>query len=410
MSIYLGRQPILDASRRRHGYELLYRNGDVQSAFFANPHDATTRVVEQALLEWGLSDLVGDGMAFINVTSKFLQSGLFSVLPPEQVVFELSEPDWFDRKTIEAIRDVAGRGYRIALDDVVSTDVPGLLEVLPFIEIVKVEALARDPEDTRYLVRALKAHAPHLLLLAERVETIESFELCKELGFELFQGYFFAMPEVISRAERPISQESAMVLMAALQDPCMTIDDLASLAETDPTLTYRLLKLVNASSVGLANRIDSVRHAMVLLGLEHVRQLATLLALAGGSVGNRELLTLAVARAHMARQLLVDRPEAASAFTAGLLSVVDAVFGTPMEELLDELPVTDEVRDALLHGTGPIGEVLQQIQAHERADIEELQRLGDIDLDSIRAAYGHSNARSLQLDHNPRELVRAGGR
>jgi len=410
MSIYLGRQPILDASRRRHGYELLYRNGDVESAFFADPHDATRRVVEQALLEWGLSDLVGDGMAFINVTSKFLQSGLFTVLPPEQVVFELSEPDWFDRATIEAVRNVARLGYRIALDDVVSTNVDGLGEVLPHIEIVKVDALAREPEETQYLVAQLKALAPHVLLLAERVETIETFQLCSRLGFELFQGYFFAKPEVVSRSERPISQHGSRVLMAALQDPTMTIDDLASLAETDPTLTYRLLKLVNASAIGLANRIDSVRQAMVLLGLDHVRQLATLLALAGGTVGNPELLTLAVTRAHMARQLLVDRPEAASAFTAGLLSVVDAVFSTPMEELLDELPVSDEVRDALLLGKGPIGDVLQLIQAHERADHAELQRLGEIDLDSIRAAYGHSSTRSLQLGHHSGGYAVAGRR
>jgi c-di-GMP phosphodiesterase len=410
MSIFLGRQPILDAARRRHGYELLYRSGDVESAFFGDPNDATRRVVEQALLEWGLPNLVGDGMAFINVTSKFLQSGLFTVLPAEQVVFELSAAHGIGRATIDAVREATRLGYRIALDDLVSVDVAGLAEVLPYVEIAKVEALAHDPEDIESLVGRLKAMAPHVLLLAERVETIEAFETCSRLGFELFQGYFFAKPEVVSRAERPMSQQGALVLLAALQDPYITIDDLADLADTDPTLTYRLLRLVNASSAGLANRIESVRQAIVLLGLDHVRQLAALITMAGRTSGNRELLTLAVTRAHMARQLLVDRPQAASAFTAGLLSVIDAVFNSPMAELLAELPVTDEVRDALLNGSGPIGEVLRLIHAHEQADVAELQRLGEIDLDSIRAAYGQSSARSLQLDERIEPYAGSGRR
>ena len=400
MSIFLGRQPILDTSRRRHGYELLYRSGQADAAFFADPHDATKRVVEQALLEWGLVDLVGDGIAFINVTPEFLDSGLYEVLPSEQVVFEIRASAVDEPGTVDAVRRAVRDGYRVALDDVVEACPVGLADMAPYVEIVKVDVQGATLERVADLVAMLQRRAPNALLLAERVETLEAFEHCRKLGFELFQGYFFARPEVVQRAARPISRQGAVGLMAALQDPALAIDDLVDLASADPTLTYRLLRLVNASSTGLANRIDSVRHAIVLLGLDHVRQLATLLTMAGSASTNRELLTLAVTRAHMVRQLLAERPEAAQGFTTGMLSVIDALFGAPMDELLADLPVHDAVREALLHRRGPIGEVMQLVHAHEQADVAELERLGDIDLAAIRAAYGHSSARAVQLDHH----------
>lgn len=398
MSVFLGRQPILDDSRQTHGYELLYRHGNVDAAFFADPDDASRTVVEWAMLEWGLANLVGaNGIAFINVTAEFLRSGLHLVLPADRVVLELLETVAFDDATAEAIRQAVQLGYRVALDDLVTTSTAGLDRILPLVDIVKVEVASLHPTQVLDLVATLRNAAPKVMLLAEKVETVETFELCRSLGFDLFQGYFFARPEVLRRHARPISHQAALSLMVAMQDPDISVDDLANLANTDPTLTYRLLKLVNSTSNGLPNIIESVRQAIVLLGIDQVRQLAALLSLAGHATSNRELITLAVTRAHMARHLIGDSVEANSAFTVGLLSVIDAVFKTPMNELIDDLPLTDDVRKALLFNAGPIGEMLQIIRAYERADVHELEQFRPFGLDEIREAFGEATSSAARF-------------
>ena len=396
MSVYLGRQPILDGRRRRRGYELLYRSGNNATAFFTDPDDATRSVVERALLEWGLDNLVGRSLAYINVTAEFLHSGLLSILPPDKVVLELLETVEFDDRTLSAVRHAVRRGYRFALDDVVS--VQGLEPVLPYVDVVKVEVLSLQPDESSALVSELRSIAPHARLLAEKVETLESFDHCSKLGFDLFQGYFFARPEVVERQARPIGQHTALMLMTAVQNPQISFTRLAELANTDPTLAYRLLRLVNAISTGLLTRIESVHQAIVLLGMEHVRQLATLLTLAANATNNRELITLAVMRAHMASHLLAGRPEATSAFTAGLLSVIDVVFQATMDELVAELPIAEDVAAALIHGAGLVGEALAIVRAHEMGDIDALLASETFPMAAIQAAAGDAAVTAARLE------------
>ena len=387
MTIFLGRQPILDSSRRRHGYELLYRGGDHPSAIFSDPDDATKTVVENTMLEWGLVNLVGDGTAFVNVTADFLRSERYTVLPAERVVLELLETVALDEATVAAVRAATQLGYRFALDDIVSTDVEGLAQILPYADILKVEVSGLTTTAIRGLVRELRSVAPKALLLAEKVETVEAFRFCRDVGFELFQGYFFAKPELMRRGARPISHHAALLIMSAVQDPMISIDKLADLANSDPSLAYRLLSLLNVSAVGLTETVSSVRHAIVLLGIKHVCQLATMLAMSANAADNRELITLALTRAHMARQLLAGRPEAGDAFTAGLLSVIDALFQTTMVDLLDDLPVAATVRDALLFNTGPIGEVLALIYAYEQKEQLDSRQVERFGLRTIAASF-----------------------
>ena len=397
MTVFLGRQPILDPGRRRRGYELLFRGGEHRSALFSDPDDATRSVVESAILEWGLFNLVGEGTAFVNVTAEFLRSGRYTVLPADKVVLELLETVELDDETVRAVRTAYELGYRFALDDVVSTAVEGLAQILPFMEILKVEVLGLAPMRIRALVKELRSLAPNAVLLAEKVETIEAFNFCRDVGFELFQGYFFAKPELLRRTRRPVSQHAAMLIMAAVQDPAITIDRLAELANSDPTLAYRLLWLLNVSAIGLSETVWSVRHAIVLLGVDRVCQLATMLAMTANASDNRELITLALTRAHMARHLLSGRPEETDAFTAGLLSVIDALFGVAMTELLAELPVSDDVRNALVSTSGTIGDVLALVYAYERDDLDRrhVERFG---LEAIAAAFAAAVTSAAHLD------------
>jgi EAL and modified HD-GYP domain-containing signal transduction protein len=257
----------------------------------------------------------------------------------------------------------------------------------------------------RGLVERLRAVAPRVTLLAEKVESVEMYQLCRELGFDLFQGYFFARPEVLRRSARPTSSQGALVLMMAVQNPDITIDELADIATGDPTLAYRLLTLVNSSSIGLGRVVESVRHAIVLLGIEHVRHLAILLTMASNARTNPELITLAVTRAHMARSLSSDVQEGNSAFTMGLLSVIDVVFQTPMAELVDDLPLAVDVRDALLHRHGPLGMLLEVVLAYEQADTLTLESLRPGEADAIREAFGDSTAAAADLRNQLESLT-----
>jgi c-di-GMP phosphodiesterase len=390
VSIFLGRQPILDRMRRTFAYELLYRNGSDDSAIFADPDDATRCAVECALLEWGLTNVVGDALAFINVTADYLRSGQYLLLPADRVVLELLESEHFSQDTATATRAAVSAGFRIALDDLVTTETPGIGDFLPMVDVIKVDVVNLDDHQLRDIVRTLRRDAPRAKLLAEKVETVEVFEYCRELGFDLFQGYFFAKAEVLERPSHRANRQAALMLLMAVQNPDVTIVELAELATGDPTLAYRLLGLVNSTATGLGRAVESVHHAIVLLGIDYVRQLATLLTIAASSETNEELVALAATRARVA-ELLVDDPKLGSAaFTAGLLSVIDAVFHTPMAELVDDLPLAQSVRVALLDGSGPIGEALSIVRAYEQADLVTLELLRPGCLDEIREAFGEA--------------------
>jgi len=226
------------------------------------------------------------------------------------------------------------------------------------------------------------------------VEEPEEFEIASELGFDLFQGYFFAKPEVMGRSERPANLTAALQLMAEVNQAEVDLDRVEELIATDPTLAYGLLRLVNSSSYGLTVHVQSIRHAIVMLGLAQVRHLAVLLTMATSSQQvSEELIVLAATRAKMSAGLAGDdQPLANACFTAGLLSVIDAVFHCPMSELLADLPLQTDVRRALLDGSGPVGGVLAAVFAFERADTAALDRLLPDDALRLREYFGDGAA------------------
>jgi c-di-GMP phosphodiesterase len=390
-SVFLGRQPIFDRTCRTYAYELLYRNDNRNVAFFSDPDDATRRVLEVAMLEWGFDRVIGDRFGFINAEAGILRSGMLSLLPVERAVIELVETIDFDTTVIAAVRAAREGGLRFALDDLTTLDRPGIVELRGLVDFVKIDLSLVEPERLGRLVDDVKATFVGAQLLAEKVEEPSQFTLTTELGFDLFQGYFFAKPEVLKRNERPANLAAAVQLLAEANKPHVDLDRIEAMIASDPTLAYGLLKVVNSSSYGLAVHVQSIRHAIVMLGIGQVRQLAMLLTMAGSSQSvSDELVVLAATRARMAAHLAGDDVELANgAFTAGLLSVIDAVFQSSMYELLADLPLPQPVRRALLDGSGPIGTLLAAVYAFERADTAALERLRpDDDSDTLREAFG----------------------
>jgi EAL and modified HD-GYP domain-containing signal transduction protein len=389
-NVFLGRQPIFDRHRRTYGYELLYRNGDHDVAFFRDPDDATRRVVEVAMLEWGFDRVIGDRFGFINAEAGILRSGMLELLPEDRAVIELVETVELDDDVVAAMTAACERGLRFALDDVTHRDLARLTRVAGLVDFVKIDVASVPGAELGEVARQVRAMLPGTQLLAEKVEDPSQFRQALEHGFDLFQGFFFAKPEVLQRTQRPANLTAAVELLAAVSEPRVDLVRVEQLVGRDPTLAYGLLKVVNSSSYGLTVHVQSIRHAIVMLGLAQVRQLAMLLTMAGSSEDvSEELVVLAATRARMASQLAgADAELANAAYTAGLLSVIDVVFHCSMHELLADLPLPQPVRRALLDGTGPVGAVLAAVYAFERADTAALERLRPDDGDLVRDAFG----------------------
>jgi EAL and modified HD-GYP domain-containing signal transduction protein len=383
---FVGRQPIFDRGLRTVGYELLFRMAAHDHAVSGGADGATytAQVVLNTFVELGLENVVGDRLAFVNATRGFLCDALALQLPPSRVVIEVLEDVTPEEDVLAAVTRLREAGYRIALDDFVYR--PGLAALVALAHVIKIDLSRLSPEGLADHVRLLRR--PGIQLLAERVETRDQFEHCRNVGFDYFQGFFLARPTVLQGQRRTSNEITALRLLALLEDPQATLDGVEAAISLDPTLSYRLLRVINSAAFALHHRVDSLRQALVLLGLRRVQGWVSLMVLAGLSRKPPALLETALTRARMCEQLggRLEPARGPSYFTVGLFSVLDAMLDTPLAELVDQLPLSPEVVAALLHGTGPMGHVLGAVLAYERCEWDRLA-LPDWSSDDLRRTY-----------------------
>jgi EAL and modified HD-GYP domain-containing signal transduction protein len=364
--VYIGRQPILDIAGRLVGYELLQRTAPGE-AWAEDDEILTMTVTAKALVEFGLDRLVGTAAAYVNTPAGFLIDDMYRVFPPEQTVLEVLERVTVDDDLVAALKRARSAGYRLALDDYQGD--PAFEPLLDHVDIVKVDIAGLSADARRRVFRYLQGRAPHARVVAEKVEDTTDVALTQSLGAHLFQGFFFAKPTVLTTAKTPSHATILFQLTQALEDPDMDMRHVSSLVAHEPRLSYQLLRLVNSASIGLTREVDSVERASTLLGADHLRRLVLLLIVALRSNGPDELVTMAVLRAKLCESLAKHYgAEPAPAFTTGMLSMIDVAFQRPMEELLAELPLRPEIRDALVHRTGALGALLTDVVAYERAE------------------------------------------
>jgi len=367
--VRVARQPILDGRARLIGYELLFRGSGAETAGVIDDRAATSTVILDGVLDVGLLDLVGESLAYVNVSRDFLLSVRPLPLPAGQVVLELLEDQVVDDALLDVLEDLVEQRFAIALDDFRST--PETERLLKYARIVKVDVLEHTGQALEELVARLRAHRPSLTLLAEKVETREDFERCRELGFQSFQGYFFARPSRVQRERLPsqgLVALSAMADLAATED----FDELNSIITRDTGLSMRLLRYANSAYLSLPRRVASVREGLAWLGAVTVRRFALMAAFAGVRDVPNELLRTALVRARMCQLLSGGGAHLAgdSYFTVGLFSVADALSNTPMQDVIGQLPFSSGVAEALLHGSGALGELLTGVVAYQRGDFE----------------------------------------
>ena len=376
--IYLARQPIFDASLQLHAYELLYR-ASAENRFTATDGDrATSAVIARTFLSLGLDNVTGGKLAFINFPRQLILDDLASALPHDRVVIEILEDVEPDAELLAAVERLKGNGYTVALDDFVLLR-PEYEPLLALADVVKVDWRASDAKSRDAIARRFAQHGP--TLLAEKVETEAEFQEAVALGYRYFQGFFFARPQMVSAREVPAFKLNYLRLLKAVQAPRLDFDAIERIVKTETTLLHWLLKRVNSAAFGLRTRVNSIRQALVALGEIELRRWVSVFCIAGmGEDRPQELLVQSFVRAYLCEELASRLPLAGlrtDAFLVGMLSLLDAVLGRPLPQLVKELPLSPEARGALLDGTGPLAPLLACSVAYERADWSKVSEIAN---------------------------------
>jgi EAL and modified HD-GYP domain-containing signal transduction protein len=371
---FLGRQPILDRKQEIIGYELLFRSADMDHAVFDSYSHASSSVITTALASFGIQEVLGGKLGFINVHLGLLLSELLELLPISQIVLELLEMIELDTQVLERCRELKELGFMLALDD--HEYDPVHREIYQVVNIIKVDILLTGVEALPEIVRNLRKYP--VKILAEKVETIEQFQICFDLGFDFFQGYFFARPVVLNRKKIDISGLALLKLLQQLTTDA-SIDKLELIFKENPSLSFSLLRLVNSVAMGMREKIKTLRHAIVMLGVNHLRRWTQLSLFAGHDARtvNHPLLEMAAVRGRLMETLcsqtagrIANDELAEAAFMVGILSLLDVLFETPMEEILSNLNLNDDVSSALLLREGRFGRMLTLAEKLEIADFD----------------------------------------
>ncbi|MBK1727434.1 EAL and HDOD domain-containing protein [Halorhodospira neutriphila] len=374
MEICLARQPIFDRRLQVRGYELLYRrNPDSTSAQVLDGDAATSAVILNAFAEIGLQPLTGGQPAYLNLTRPFFTE--YSLpFPKDAVVLEVLEDIEPDRPFREALRRLAGQGYRIALDDFILES--GIQDrLLPFVDTVKVDLTRLSAQEVTRHAQTLRRHGVRHLL-AEKVETQEEMQRCQAAGFDLFQGFFLSRPSTYSRRSIPAHRLPLFRLIAALQRPEIDIAELERLISQDVALSYKLMRYL-ASPLFPSRNVDSIRSAILYLGSRELARWATLLAMSSSQDQPPERIISLLVRARLCEQLAQEGGlEGMTAFTIGLFSGLDGVLDAPLAVICEELPLSAEARQALLEHRGPYGGLLACALAQEHGEWERIGELG----------------------------------
>ena len=366
--VCVARQPIFGSVGDVVGYELLYRRTPTATSARGKPGNfMSADAVVRAFLHIGLEQLTSGRSAHLNLTREMLLSRAYTLMPPGSVVVELLESVEPDDAVEAECEHLVGAGYSLALDDFVwSSSHRRLLELA---SIVKIDVLDQPPARLDEIAQRL---APYdVRLLAERVETGEVRALCAGMGYEMFQGHYFARPEVVK--DQPlVSDEMAIIhAMTMMRDPGATDADAETAFTSDTGLSSKLLRMVNSAARG-GRRIESLGHALQLIGrAELSKWLALVLvsSIAARGAVNRELLHLAVQRARLCELLGATAGggrDTGALFLVGLFSLLDAISGIPMPSLLESIALATPLRQALMERTGPYAGTLSLAEAYER--------------------------------------------
>lgn len=391
--VFIGRQPIVDPGQKIIGYELLFRHAsDATSAQFQDDMAAGANVLVNALSNMGTAWLLGDKLAFINVSAAMLESEFLELLPAERVVLELLETVVPTPELITRCETLKAAGFRFALDDYEPTaENAAFLGIATF---VKIDLQALGLKRAMQLARELKQYP--VLLIAEKVEKQSELDYCKQLGFDYFQGYYFAHPETLSA--KIINPSHGIVLdLLNRVGANAPINEIESGFKRDVALSFKLLRYINSVGFGLSCEIQSIRHALAILGYQQLYRWLTLLAVtAADGSSSPALMKTAITRGRLTELFgegYLQGRDRDNLFIVGIFSLLDAMLEMPMEKILEKLYLPDTISDALLTRQGMYGPFLELAEACEDADLTRAEALAEsLQLEPSKVNKAHLEA------------------
>jgi c-di-GMP-related signal transduction protein len=363
MNVFVARQPIFNRGEQSVAYELLYRKSEINSYTHIDGDEATADVIINGFFNIGVEELSEGKKCFINFTENLLNLKLPTYFEPESIVVEILEDIPINKELVSICQELKELGYTIALDDFAIQESYELLpELLKYIDIIKIDFLQTPLYDRRRMITRYKSH--QVSFLAEKVETREEFEIALKDGFDLFQGYFFSKPDVLSTQDIPAYFQTHYQISEELSKQEPNINDIASKIEQDVSLSYKLLRLINTAAFFTRNKINSIKHALVFLGLQEFKKWINVLTIKQidhkKNTGQEEVIKLSLIRAHLCEQLSqkIGKTESSPYLLAGMFSLIDNLLHCEMNDALQKLPLSDEIKDAINGKTNEIGKVL----------------------------------------------------
>ncbi len=358
MFSFVARQPIFDTALNVIAYEILFRDGKSNGFPDIDPNEATSKIISSTHLGIGLDEITGGKTAFINFHRDTLIHRFPTSLDPSMVMIEILETVEVDETLIAACRHLREIGFELALDDFDADE--KWRPLLPYVQVIKFDI--RTIKEERILSLLPEISQYEIKLLAEKVETYAEFERFRELGFHYFQGYFLARPELVRHKQIIPAQMNMLALISACNQSPLDFDRINNIINKDASLTFLLLRFINNPFYNKRIKVKDLRHALNYLGENEVKKFVSLIALANlNNDSPRELLQLSLVRAKFCSLLVTGMNElndSPASFLAGLLSLLDAMMLQPMSELLEKVPVSEEVKHALQGNPGMLSDCL----------------------------------------------------
>lgn len=381
LPVHVGRQPIYHRTGDVAAYELLFRANARAVDAGDRGSFATSQVIVAAFSDFGVEGLCGAHPCFVNVTREFLVGDLPLPFEAGRVGIEVLSDIEVDDAVHDGVAALSRQGFQIAVDQS-GTD-PGQEALLPLATHAKIDMLV-DDEATINIALSRCAQYPHVQLIAERLETPEAVATATALGFQLLQGHALGRPHALNATALGPLRIRRIQLLVELNKSDVDLDRVVSMVQTDPGLALRVLRLVNSAASGTRRTVSSIAEAVMLLGTRQLQQWVTLMVIADITEGDEAALTAAATHARLCR-LVAERHSlnGDTAFTAGLLIAVSDLFGLPVADLSNELPLAEELRAALIGGTGALAEVLEIVHAYRAGYAFDGEITADM-LDAIR--------------------------
>jgi EAL and modified HD-GYP domain-containing signal transduction protein len=393
-TVFVSRQPILDATGKVFGYELLHRETSSPSpgAVGETADAAGARGLTDVVLGLGLDTLAEGKPAFLNFTRDLLVGQAATLLPAAKTVIQLRRGLQVDEDVVKACHELHDAGYRLALDFISD---PESERLLPFVKFLKIDVRSMSSAAAATLVKRFSAG--NAKVIAEKVESADAFKEAKAAGFSLFQGYYFCRPITCKASALPQRKLAYMQLLTALRQPNVGVREIEEIVKHDVSLSYRVLRCVNSAAFGLRSEVTSIRQALVMIGIAPIRKWVSVWSIAGlTSGGTSELATVSLLRARCCELLgekLGGRVADSEMFLLGLCSLLDAILDRPLEEAIADLPLPADVRNALLGGDNVPRQILDVVVAYENGNWDEaLEKAHALGLSEDSPATVYSDA------------------